>query len=384
VKVLLVADLEEWILGHVARHLAPRLAGRAQVNVLYSRSSDFLRLFEAAQKRYDVVHFLSSSDIIDFGRFTYIPCVATLWHMVHWAAFEAVASRIDALFVCSEQWREKVSKHISPALPVRRMRPGLDTAHFARQPEAKRQFIQQMGLSQDTLVFGFAGSGWSNEGQRKGVDRLWSCFGQLKNTLNRSFVLRLLGPHWPANIVPEPLRPWTRFDVIDSPLLPQFYSSLDYYVCTSRVEGGPYPVLEAMSCECAVLSTPVGVVPEILRHGENGFLLQEDSFVSDFLDAVRHTAEHPEFRRRCGRNAREQIVRSYSWDVTVDASEFVETYQAAMHRFGARSALQRKGYRLDALAYTRYRQARAAARSWVYPGRKPAIQARTPKEIVGN
>jgi glycosyltransferase involved in cell wall biosynthesis len=46
-------------------------------------------------------------------------------------------------------------------------------------------------------------------------------------------------------------------------------------VCTSRQEGVPYPVLEAMSCECVVLSTEVGIVPEIFDDGVNGFLLRE-------------------------------------------------------------------------------------------------------------
>lgn len=47
--------------------------------------------------------------------------------------------------------------------------------------------------------------------------------------------------------------------------MPAFYKSLSAYVCTSRTEGTPMPVLEAAASGLPVVSTRVGVVPELIE-----------------------------------------------------------------------------------------------------------------------
>lgn len=45
--------------------------------------------------------------------------------------------------------------------------------------------------------------------------------------------------------------------------MPQWYKCIDIYVCASRFEGTPLPVLEAMATGNIVISTMVGIVPEL-------------------------------------------------------------------------------------------------------------------------
>ena len=52
-----------------------------------------------------------------------------------------------------------------------------------------------------------------------------------------------------------------------------YYMCMDIFVCPSLAEGGPYTVLEAMQCGCAVVSTRVGQVPFWLHHGVDGFIV---------------------------------------------------------------------------------------------------------------
>lgn len=56
----------------------------------------------------------------------------------------------------------------------------------------------------------------------------------------------------------------------------KFYHSLDFFVVTSETEGTPNPALEAMSCGVPVISSKVGNMVEIIRSGENGFLVKGD------------------------------------------------------------------------------------------------------------
>jgi glycosyltransferase involved in cell wall biosynthesis len=53
-----------------------------------------------------------------------------------------------------------------------------------------------------------------------------------------------------------------------------FYRSNHVLICTSKHEGGPLPVVEALACGRPVISTEVGIVPEVVNHGGNGLLIQ--------------------------------------------------------------------------------------------------------------
>lgn len=53
-----------------------------------------------------------------------------------------------------------------------------------------------------------------------------------------------------------------------------YYMGMDIFVCPSLAEGGPYTVLEAMQCGCAVVSTRVGQVPLWIQNGENGLIVE--------------------------------------------------------------------------------------------------------------
>jgi hypothetical protein len=63
------------------------------------------------------------------------------------------------------------------------------------------------------------------------------------------------------------------------------YSALDVYLMTSRVEGGPCTVFEAMACGTAVVSTRVGAVSELIVDGINGYSADVDDSES-LLSAI--------------------------------------------------------------------------------------------------
>ncbi len=55
------------------------------------------------------------------------------------------------------------------------------------------------------------------------------------------------------------------------------------YVCTSWQEGGPLPAMDVMSRGGVVVTSPVGQVQEIIKHGESGFLCRTGR---DFEEAL--------------------------------------------------------------------------------------------------
>ena len=62
-------------------------------------------------------------------------------------------------------------------------------------------------------------------------------------------------------------------DYVDDYLtLPQRYAALDVYLNPSREEGGPKGIIEAMASGIPVVSTRVGMAPELVRRGETGWI----------------------------------------------------------------------------------------------------------------
>lgn len=52
----------------------------------------------------------------------------------------------------------------------------------------------------------------------------------------------------------------------------EFFGEIDVFICGSRRESFPASVVEAVSCNIPVISTPVAGIPEILTDGENAYL----------------------------------------------------------------------------------------------------------------
>jgi glycosyltransferase involved in cell wall biosynthesis len=59
--------------------------------------------------------------------------------------------------------------------------------------------------------------------------------------------------------------------------LAELYRSSKLLVCASYNEGGPRVTCEAMACGTPVVTTPIGVMTDLIRHGENGWLFDFDA-----------------------------------------------------------------------------------------------------------
>jgi glycosyltransferase involved in cell wall biosynthesis len=63
------------------------------------------------------------------------------------------------------------------------------------------------------------------------------------------------------------------------------YNQCKVLVCASTVEGGPRVTLEAMACGIPVISTPCGIMPEVIVDGKNGYLFNGNCL--DLVDKLK-------------------------------------------------------------------------------------------------
>jgi glycosyltransferase involved in cell wall biosynthesis len=90
-----------------------------------------------------------------------------------------------------------------------------------------------------------------------------------------------------------------------------FFQTLDLYINTSRHEGIPMSILEAMAYGVPVVAPAVGGFHEMIDNGVNG-LLVDSRDPMDYADQCSRIIDHMDIRKQLSREAREKIVRDFS------------------------------------------------------------------------
>ncbi len=96
-----------------------------------------------------------------------------------------------------------------------------------------------------------------------------------------------------------------------------FYAALDAFVLPSGNEGTPVSAIEALAAGRPVVASRVGGVPDVVRDGIDGFLV-EPGDVDGLAGALARLADDPELRERMGSGARERVLSRYAVDRLVD------------------------------------------------------------------
>ena len=96
-----------------------------------------------------------------------------------------------------------------------------------------------------------------------------------------------------------------------------FYGAFDAVVLTSGNEGTPVSAIEALAGSRPVVATRVGGVPDVIRDGVDGFLV-EPGAVDELAERLAELARDPELRARLGEQARVHVVPRYSVERLLD------------------------------------------------------------------
>jgi glycosyltransferase involved in cell wall biosynthesis len=335
VRILYVPDTHFWVTATIARQIARH---NPWIEPTVCSGPVLQKLFQKHGGRYpgavDIVHFLTWQEAvksIDYFEPSH-PCVVTIHHVEDERSL-ALAERASAIMTVSREWYEFLATSgVSPSKLIQ-LQNGVETGLFSPLPAGERKKLRsRLGINANDIVVGFTAKETSNSKNRKGIETLIRAITELKDRIP-GMRLFLVGPGW-SGLIDQLTKHGVRCIywpfVLNHKNLAQFYRSLDIFWVTARIEGGPVPLLEAMSSSTCCVTTPVGIAREAVAHGNNGFIAPIDDWQA-FARETERLAGDADLRSRVGRAARETIVERFQWAKTSQAAR--ELYKVAVEHF---------------------------------------------------
>ncbi|MBI1765806.1 MAG: glycosyltransferase [Acidobacteria bacterium] len=215
----------------------------------------------------------------------------------------------DAVFVVSEEMRQYFCREtgFAPAR-MRVIHNGVDVAGIERaDPVGVRE---ELGLSPTDFVIGTV----ARFQETKDLPTLVRAFAQLRQRQAHVKLLLIGDGAERGRLEQLALELSVAADVIITGIrhdVPRLLRALDAFALSSLSEGLPISVLEALAAALPVVTTRVGMLPEMLREGENGFLVAPGD-VAVLAERLERLVINHDLARRLGAVGKQTVERDYS------------------------------------------------------------------------
>lgn len=118
---------------------------------------------------------------------------------------------------------------------------------------------------------------------------------------------------------------------VERAVLMDMYKSMDIVCVPSWFENMPMTCIESMLLGCIVVATNVGGIPEIITHGENGFLVDSHS-PKQLASAIKQVLNlSDEEKKTISKAARERIISQF--DMSKIQSQLIAYYKDVINDF---------------------------------------------------
>ena len=107
-------------------------------------------------------------------------------------------------------------------------------------------------------------------------------------------------------------------------ILSQFESA-EIFVLPSYAEGFPISIIDALSNACAIITTPVGGIPDILENNIN-CLMVEPGDIDSLTNAISQLLKKKELRDKLSSNSLQLAKQEF--DVNIITSQLSDIYKS--------------------------------------------------------
>jgi glycosyltransferase involved in cell wall biosynthesis len=286
-RLFLEQEAAAWVLAYEARQLerTARALGIELGPPAWARSVGDQSIFHLSQFTLLLHDFEKRGNNLGFAYFHGRPGTPGMPEFD--ACFDTMRRRheeIDRVQVTNRAMEELVLGTGIAAGKVHRIPIGIDVAAFSlRSPEDRAAARRRLDLPEAAFVVGSFqkdGVGWGDGLEPKlikGPDVLLAVAERLRARVPElAFVVT--GPS--RGYVKAGLErlgiPYRHLLLPDVDAVADVYHAIDLCLVTSRDEGGPRAVLEAMATGVPLVTTRVGQAADLVRHGESGWLADVD------------------------------------------------------------------------------------------------------------
>ena len=105
--------------------------------------------------------------------------------------------------------------------------------------------------------------------------------------------------------------------------MPDYYNSIDIYICGSKNEGTPNPVLESMACGVPIISTDVGIVRDAFGTKQKKYILEErnkECLKSKIIELLKDKSQFEEL-------SKENLKQIQEWTWKNKCYQFKEFFE---------------------------------------------------------
>jgi len=290
---------------------------------------DYYKIYNEFKKRttlskYDIVHIASSASIslfkdlliLNYARKQKIKSVIHFHfgripelvekHNWEWKLLVKVISIADKVIVIDRFSQNALNKY------------GFDNITYLPNPVANRiiDIINKYPhITREAGKILFVG----HVIKTKGIFELIEAF---KNINNNNFTLRIVGyiePHM-KNVLNIHIGEIKNIEITGEEPYEEIIKdmlSCDIFVLPTYTEGFPNVILESMTCSCAIISTRVGAIPELLekdQYGEYGILIDSQN-VYQLQSAILKMINDTQLKKQCGDNCKKRVHERYSMPI---------------------------------------------------------------------
>jgi L-malate glycosyltransferase len=193
------------------------------------------------------------------------------------------------------------------------LRNAVDGEVFSQKSVAVRE---DLGIKPDEVVLGFCGELREKKGQQFLLNALTTVRNEVSACLliigevraSQESILQVFKMQYPENAQ----RIIVTGHLAKSEDVAEYLGLCDVYLQPSLWDGMPNALLEAMSCGCCCIASDAGGIPEVIVHGENGFVVAR-SHLHKLGEAVLDVlAMSREDKMRVSQAAREYVLNCHS------------------------------------------------------------------------
>lgn len=226
------------------------------------------------------------------------------FHFVNWS-FKVKSSTfqeaVDAV-ICPSQWMEQMARNSATFRNTPRFVVPycLDLDTF--RPESKQAARARLLLPQDSILILY--SAYASRAPRKGLQNLLNAFDCIARKGQAPQIHVLLAGAGSENIQLSSF-PSTAFGLVNDPdRLSRIYSAADFSVHPTLQDNLPNAIIESLSCGTPAIAFRTGGVPDLVKDGVTGFLVDAGEVQALGERILALAADRP-LMERLSQNSRE-------------------------------------------------------------------------------